>query len=147
MKPEQVIATARDWIGVPFQHQGRSRYGVDCAGLVICVCRELGLLPADFDVNGYERSPDGTMFKECDSRLARSVPKVGGVFVMRFVEEPQHMGFFADYRHGGLSIIHSLSKSGKVVEHRLDNLWRSRIVGSFVIPGVEWHTEMVSQNV
>ena len=53
---DQIVSQAREWIGTPYHHQARVRgAGVDCIGLLICVCRELGLVAPDFDVNGYAR--------------------------------------------------------------------------------------------
>jgi hypothetical protein len=44
----------------PFHHQARLEgVGVDCVGLVISVAREMGAVPADWDVGGYGRVPDG----------------------------------------------------------------------------------------
>lgn len=139
MTSDDVIVAARSWLDVPFIHQGRSREGVDCVGFVICCLRDdLSLLPKCFDVNGYGHKPDGTLFSECDKRLTRAKPKPGGIFVMRFAEEPQHMGFIVPYRHGGFAIIHALSRRHRIVEHRLDKLWESRILGTFEIPGVSY---------
>lgn len=138
MTRDEVVAAARDWLGVPFLHQGRSRAGVDCAGLVICVARGLGELPEGYDVNGYRRAPDGSMLRECDARLVPiSGLEAGAVAMMRFSEEPQHLAFVAPYRHGGFALIHALQKSGRVVEHRLDPTWRGRIVRLFRFPGVD----------
>jgi hypothetical protein len=53
----QVVSAAREWIGVPFRHQGRTRDGVDCAGVVIKVAHALGL--SSFDATGYRRLPAG----------------------------------------------------------------------------------------
>lgn len=136
MTAEDIASHVRTWLGVRFVHQGRSREGVDCAGLVICVGRELGFLPPDFDVNGYDKQPDGSMFRHCAERLTEAPPQVGGIFVMRFAKEPQHMGFFVPYRGGRLAMVHALQSSGKVIEHRFDSLWQSRIVGTFAAPGV-----------
>lgn len=134
MTADQIVSEARSWIGVPFVHQGRSRQGVDCAGLVICVARSLGMVPADFDVNGYTKQPDGTMRSACEKYMVVSPPTAGGVFMMRYEGEPQHMGFYANYRYGGLSVIHAVMSNGKVVEHRLDSTWRKRVVQSFTLP-------------
>lgn len=117
-----VVAEARTWIGVPWVHQHRSRQGVDCAGLIICVARDLGLLPADFDLNGYSRRPDGTLLAVCDEhmdRIDRSAMQPGDVLVVATEHDPQHMGILGDYRHGGLSLIHAASKAGRVIETRL----------------------------
>ncbi len=131
-----IVAAARSWLGVPFQHQGRTRAGVDCAGLIICIGRDLGELPADWDVNGYTRQPDGSMFAHCAERLGPSGQTPGAVALMRFAEEPQHLGVLVPYRHGGLALVHALQSSGRVVEHRLDATWRSRITRCFSFPGM-----------
>lgn len=127
-----VVAAARGWLGVPFGHQGRSRRGVDCAGLVICVAAELGLPVADY--RAYGRLPRGdtllrVMRDQCTEYAGDPVP--GTVALMRFEREPQHLAILA-----GTTVIHALSTSRRVVEHRLDALWRSRIVGLFALPGV-----------
>lgn len=137
MTADQIVTLARSWLDVPFLHQGRSRQGVDCAGLVICVARDLGVLPPDGDVTGYTRQPDGSMQRACEHYMTRSQPAVGNVFIMRFEGEPQHMGFFTPYRHGGLAVIHAVASHGKVVEHRLDNIWSKRIVRSYTFPGMQ----------
>ena len=131
------IAAARAWLGVPFRHQGRSRSGVDCAGLVICLARELGLVAPDFDINGYRRAPDGSMLDACRQHLqpAASVDEAH-VLVMRFSVQPQHVGIPVPYRHGGLALLHALEPSGGVVEHRLDATWRSRVLHAYRFEGV-----------
>ena len=55
--PDAIIAAARSWLGVPWRHQGRTRQGVHCAGLVVLVGRELGL--ADYDTHAYGRRTRG----------------------------------------------------------------------------------------
>lgn len=131
------IAAARGWLGVPFKHQGRSRAGVDCAGFVICLARELGLVPADFDINGYRRVPDGTMLEACHQTLQ---PAAGiddaHVLVLRFSVQPQHVAIPVPYRHGGTALLHALQQARGVVEHRLDATWRGRIVGAYRFEGV-----------
>jgi cell wall-associated NlpC family hydrolase len=49
VEPNAIIAAARSWLGVPWRHQGRTRQGVDCAGLVVLVGRGLGL--DDYDTS------------------------------------------------------------------------------------------------
>lgn len=131
----EIMATARSWRGVPFRHQGRSRNGVDCAGVV----RAVGLQHGEVieDVNGYARQPDGSMRAACDRYLDPvPAPVLGGVLLMRFVSQPQHLAIVVDYGEGGLGIVHALEKSGQVVEHQLDRLWRSRIVQCYRFRGM-----------
>ena len=56
----ETVRMARDYLGTPYHHQARLKgHGIDCVGLVVCVARELGVLPFDVDVTGYSRIPDG----------------------------------------------------------------------------------------
>lgn len=141
----QVAARARCWIGTPYQHQARLRdVGVDCAGLVIGVARELGLVAEDFDITAYPRSPDGrSLLEHCRqwmTEIRRDDMLPGDVIVIRWVKDPQHLGIVGDYLHGGLSMIHALSDGtnmrGKVVEHHLDSSHCARFIAAFRMPGV-----------
>lgn len=135
-----VVAEARKWLGTPWIHQHRAKgCGVDCAGLVICVARDLGLLPAAFDITGYSRMPDGTLLAVCDEhmdRINRSAMQPGDVLVVATEHDPQHMGFLGDYRHGGLSLIHAASKSGRVIETRLMFAINQKFRGAYALRGV-----------
>src|SRR4051812_45789055 len=57
---EAVIAEARTWDGVRWVHQGRTRHGVDCVGLIVNVCWKLGI--TDYDFKSYGRVPIGQNF-------------------------------------------------------------------------------------
>lgn len=141
-----VAAEARKWLATPFAHQGRTRgVGVDCGGLVGCVAVALGIVPADwwarvFDpvYGGYSRQPaNGVLQRVCESFMSRTdTPGVGDVLLMRFAEEPQHLGIVVPYVWGGLSLVHALARAGKVVEHRLAPVWRARVVQGYSMPGV-----------
>jgi cell wall-associated NlpC family hydrolase len=139
-----VVACARGWIGTPFHHQARLKgVGVDCAGLVIGVARELGLVPEGFDINGYPRQPDGqAMLRWCREHMqevAFGTLKPGHVVVVRFDRHPQHVGLVGNYWHGeGVhSIIHALSlPPARVVETRLMFTRAMQPVAAFALPGV-----------
>lgn len=121
-----VVVCARTWLGTPYVHQHRAKgHGVDCVGLPIGICRELGLVAPDFDVNGYGRKPDGkSLLSECDrymDRIAMALVRPGNVLVYEFDSRlgPQHMGVVGDYMYGGLSLIQALGTTdgkGEVVE-------------------------------
>lgn len=133
-----VVAAARGHLLTPWQHQGRvPGLALDCAGLLICVARQLGLVAPDFDINGYARVPDGTMPDWCDRYLEPvSDPQYGGVLMCAISQDPQHLGIVGDYLHGGLSIIHASSSAGKVVETRLMWARNQRLVRAYRFPGV-----------
>jgi cell wall-associated NlpC family hydrolase len=138
-----VVAAARGWLGTPFHHQARLKdVGVDCAGLLIGVARELDLVAPDFDVTNYSRVPDGSsLIAWCDQYMTR-IPgeqmQPGHMVVVRMDIEPQHIGVLGDYRHGGLSIIHAVSVGPRqgVIETRL--MWSRAmgLVAAYALPGV-----------
>lgn len=133
-----VVAAARAQMGVKWQHQARlPGEALDCAGLVICVARGLGLVPSDLDVNGYSRVPDGSMLRWCLQYMQPlAAPRAGAVLVGAWERHPQHMGIVADYRHGGHSLVHACSTAGKVIETRLAREAAMRAVAVFWLPGV-----------
>lgn len=141
----EVVATARTWLGTPFQHQQTMKgVAVDCRGLVQGVAQELGLLPEDFGVEPYPRQPDGrTMLALCGqymTRIEQAAMQPGDVVVVVVDAEPQHLGILGDYRHGGLSIIHASSRApgarGRVIETRLMFSRAQRFAAAYVLPGV-----------
>ena len=138
----RIVQEARNWIDTPFHHQGRLKaVGVDCAGLVIGIARELGIVAPDFDVTAYPRSPDGeTLMHLAEIHLTaiqEADMQPGDVIVVAVDLEPQHIGVLGDYRHGGLSIIHAASNAGYVIETRLMFSRAMRFVGAFSFPEVE----------
>lgn len=54
--------------------------------------------------------------------------RVGDVCLMKFTNQPHHIALIGDYVHGGFSLIHADGNERKVVEHRLDKVWESRII-------------------
>jgi cell wall-associated NlpC family hydrolase len=140
-----VVDCARSWIGTPYLHQHRVKgFGVDCVGLLIGVCRELGLVDPSFDINGYSRKPDGTTLLARCSDLMDPVRedqvKPGHVLVIAFRDLPQHMGILGDYLHGGFSLIHAHGNTagkGRVEEWPWQNDRRGyRPLAAFAFRGV-----------
>jgi len=126
MLSSKIVEVARTWLGVPFRHQGRNRLGVDCGGLLICVGEEAGINVIHPDV--YSMSPDPKLIEvallsNCD-KVSDMLP--GDVLWFSFAGEPRHVGLATD-----IGVIHSWAKSGKVVEHRLDSQWLSRLKGVY----------------
>lgn len=138
MTGADVVTSARGHLGTKWVHQGRlPGVALDCAGLVILVARQLGLVPADFDLNGYSRAPDGSMLRACEDHMTRlQALELGAVLVLQTDKEPQHMGIVGDYRHGGHSLIHASSSAGAAVETRLMFARNQVLRGIFRLPGV-----------
>lgn len=139
---ECVVAQAREWIGTPFGHQGRlPGVRLDCIGLVICACWELGIKPRSFNFKAYPGVPDGhSLIAAADEHMTRIRPadmQPGDVAVFHFGRHPQHLGIVGDYLHGGLSLIHAAQQEGRVIEHHLDPSHMKRLVGAYRLPGVD----------
>lgn len=133
-----LIATAREWVGVPWVHQGRSRTGIDCLGLLIVVGQAHGLIGPHERWTQYRRTPSGgELVAALDVRLERSAElEPGCVMLIRGAVEPQHVAFCA-----GETMIHAWSRAPKrprVVHHRIDTRWRRLTVGTYRIPGVRY---------
>lgn len=140
-----IVAEARAWLGTPFAHQAHSRcLGTDCIGLVASVGVCTGVFAADAwqrdfaQHAGYARSPaNGALEQICDRYLVEvPEPQAGDVALIRFDREPQHLAIFVPYRHGGLALVHALSRAGRVVEHRYGAPWPALTVATFAYPGV-----------
>ena len=130
---EQVVRAAREWLGTPWHHQGRVKgVGVDCVGVVIGVARDLGL--STFDVTGYARRPaEGEVASGCWQHLAPVAAAFpGDVLLFEVDGQPQHLGFATD-----IGLLHAYAPMRRVVEHRLDDNWRGKIVAAFRLPGVD----------
>lgn len=132
-----LVEKARTYLGTPFLHRGRcKKNGVDCGGLIICCLKDLGYEPPDMTVYGREPHKDGLR-----QYLIRSIGvplndknemKPGDIALMKFVKEPQHVAIIGNYvldKTGkNLSLIHSYGTVEKVVEHRLDDDWKDKII-------------------
>lgn len=120
-----VINKAREYAGTKFHHQGRLKgVGIDCAGLVICVAKELGLTNFDFINYGHMPHAD-TLEQLCNENLepiSMAEVKEGDIFLMAFENEPQHLAIKTD-----IGIIHSYAQVRRCVEHSLDRVWLSRV--------------------
>lgn len=128
-----LVAAARRYLGVPFRHRGRTSGGLDCAGLLVLSYRAHGVELPDIRIYGREPHRNG-LVRAVEAGFGPALdrdPRPGDVLLMRFEEEPHHLGIVGDYAHGGLSLIHAYGTAGKVVEHRLDDVWRGRIVAVY----------------
>lgn len=126
-----LVAAARAWVGVPFRHQGRTRAGVDCAGLFVAVARELGI-DVPFDRTDYPWEPDEALHRTLEGHFERvQARRPGDILLLHFGGAPRHMALWT-----GGSIIHAYAPLDKVVEHRIDRRWERRIVAAYRVPGV-----------
>lgn len=133
-----IAIQARTWIGTPFHHQARLKgKGCDCLGLIVGVVDELelkdknGVRLAAYDEVTYSKEPDGAYLAQKLTGLLKEVPvakaRAGDLGLFKVRENPQHLAIFSDY-NGALGMIHCYAQARRVVEHRLDDDWKSRLI-------------------
>lgn len=132
----QVVAEARKWIGTPWRHQGRNVHGIDCVGLVVVVCKGLGI--SSYDDTGYGRDPDPHKFlphfqKGGAVRIDPKIMQPGDLIIFRQSAFPCHSGIVSE-KQGTLHVIHAHMLRRKVVEEPI--LPQAPVVAVFKLPGV-----------
>lgn len=142
MTRDDIVNTALHAIGTPFRHQGRVLgLGMDCAGLYVFICQMLDI--PHQDATGYPRTPyDGELERQMDEQPAlQRIPVEeagkGDILVMRMTKQPQHIAIHAGDEAGYPCVIHASEMHGGVVHHRIDELWRARVVRAYRFSGVE----------
>lgn len=128
---KDIVQAARKYLGVRYLHQGRSPAGLDCLGLLVLTAKDLNYKSED-SVD-YAKIPDGKILR---AGIERNLEKssglqLGNVLLMKFESNPQHLAILTD-----IGIIHSYAYVRKVVEHRLDSVWKSRIVAEYSMRGI-----------
>lgn len=135
--PEEIVNEARTWLGVRWRHQGRTRNGVDCAGLVWVVGNALGL--GEYDSAAYSRQPDGRSFLEHFAVEMDAVPVAaaveGDVMCFRSNRYPCHCAILS-VKHDRLHIIHAYALMRGVFEEPLDVDWLKQRVAAFRFRGL-----------
>jgi cell wall-associated NlpC family hydrolase len=135
----EIVAAARGFLGVRYRHQGRSRDGVDCIGLPVCVRAELGLPP--MDAGAYGRVSLGSeMLDYCKANMtevARDQIQPGDILV-QMSGKVRHMAIVCDYPlcPDSLGIIHAWVQNRRVCECRLTAEFMSTVRGCFRFPEV-----------
>lgn len=133
VKGLDICNTALNYIDVPFRHQGRTQFGLDCAGLVIKVAKDLNIYTGG-DRRDYKREPDGVMMlsnlQEHLNEIELDEIQPGDVLLMRFSVYPQHVAIYMPNDE----IIHSHAQLGKVTKHIYSEDWKARTISAFRFP-------------
>ncbi|MFZ5834013.1 MAG: NlpC/P60 family protein [Pseudomonadota bacterium] len=140
MKREQIIATARAWIGTPYQHQASCRgAGSDCLGLIRGVWRDLyGSEPEQAPAYAMDWAADEQELMRdaaCRHLLQIPITQAAPADVLLF-----RMARGAPARHAGIIsrpgwIIHACN--GHAVREETIGPWARRIAYAFSFPELE----------
>jgi len=128
---------ARQYLGVPFRHQGRNpSIAIDCVGLLVCAARDCGMADVlSHDSTAYGTDPahgilEGHLQAAFGPALPVSAMQPGDVAAMFFEGAVRHVGVIAEHPDG-LGLIHTNSGVGHVTEARIDAKWLRRIAGVY----------------
>jgi NlpC/P60 family putative phage cell wall peptidase len=143
-----IVSEAREWLGTRWQHQASLKgIGSDCIGLVAGVARNVGIVQADefFNdaaVRGYGRQPDPRMLLTACAKYLEPIQvrdvDVADIYLMHPPQysEPQHFALVSQMFPQPY-IIHAYAQARKVVENRLDDVWRARVIGAYRFRGLD----------
>jgi len=130
-----VIAAARGYLGTKFEHQGRSRFGLDCAGMVVTPLRDLGYPCAD--AAAYDRYSAGRAMPETLALFADRIPIKEArladllTFYRSAPDLEEHIAWYVPPER----LLQSWIKGG-VSEVTFDARWRARLVGAWRVKGI-----------
>lgn len=139
-----IVEEARKWKGTPYKHQGKTLgRACDCVGILIGIGHNLFGVEDNFD-SRYGHNPENwTLKKELDdaSVLIRKNDtnniEVGDIALMSLEQSriPHHIGIISDYSDKSFGLIHCYSSIGRVVEHRMNDVWKNRILHLYKYKG------------
>jgi NlpC/P60 family putative phage cell wall peptidase len=136
--PEQFLTEAKSWMGTHYHHQGRLKRsdahkgGVDCIGLVIGICKELGMNEiVRADKTDYSPNPTGNQLAHITGdhliEIAFEDKNPVDILLFKTFKDPQHVGILIE----GDSFIHCNSSAGKVVQQPLSKIWERMVTHVF----------------
>ncbi len=126
----QYVEAARELLNVPWQHQGRGNYGLDCIGLCVFAAQKLGInLP---DMEGYPRRQSSNLLQRKLSQNLKMVSlsawKSGDIGLFLETGHPVHVGILVRGNGNTSTVIHAHARRRKVVEEKLETYGRPHAV-------------------
>lgn len=111
-----IVTAARQYLGTPWRHLGRTDRGVDCIGLVLLAAAEIGVVIPD--PAPYEREPQGTRLLQGIAQYASRVGahQPGDILVFRSGLYAGHIGIASEHpTYGKPAVIHAFARHGRAV--------------------------------
>lgn len=120
---QDVVDEARKWIGTPWRHHGRNKFGIDCVGLGVVVVRALNI--TQYDSLDYGRTPTPGLLDHL-RHVADEIPiadiEPGDFITIQDSAYPFHVAFVSE-KYGVPHIIHAHARRRTVVEEPYVNEW------------------------
>lgn len=125
MTQRELIAQARTYLGVKWRHQGNTRDGCDCVGLLVSIGRDFGIT-VEYPTN-YHHKPSDRLFLDrilefCDP-IAMPYRQPGDFL---FFRNPRDRTWHVAVQTE-VGMLHSTVVARRVVEHRIDQEWLLRL--------------------
>lgn len=143
---KQVVDKAREYLGTPFQHQGRVKgISCDCVGLPLMIGQELGMIDktgalingqdsADYGPQPFDNGVHEEVKRRCMEKSITDL-KEGDLVTIKMPTVACHVGIisrlYVGTRDECLGLIHAYTPAGKVVETVLSPIMRQKIKGVF----------------
>ena len=136
-KISELIKKSREFLGVPWVHQGRSIKGVDCVGFLLLAFKHINI--DIIEIKGYSRHPDGVKLKKIMDeqpnlrRLKSNEPlEFGDILLLRIRREPQHVAMLVPSTTADFGMIHAYNGGDKkVIEHNYVDYWKNKVVAIY----------------
>ena len=132
-----IVQTSRSFIGVPYRHQGRTRQGLDCLGLIELTALLCGLTQSFIAETNYSRQASYKLqqgFETYCSKLDKL--QHGSIALFTIHGMPFHCGIIGT--DNGLGLIHAYENVGCVREHQLISWWEKKIDSIYGFPKVDY---------
>lgn len=141
MRVAEYVERLRSLEGIRWVHQGRSRHGVDCIGVLMLPLLEAGVLQdnvPNYPRTSHEKTLVAALQQHCEP-VAWSDRREGDVLLMwwnRSTRAPQHLASLVRMEDGTDGIVHSYMDAGRVVCSHLGR-WRRRVLSVWRIRELE----------
>ncbi|MGB8700787.1 MAG: NlpC/P60 family protein [Thermosynechococcaceae cyanobacterium] len=136
------LENAKEWLDVPYHHQGKIRAGADCAGWIIGCAAEVGINLDYLDVPNRPRIADGEKLlarvQEYCEPYERSL---GALLLFKVDKFPHHFGIHIGWERDYEFMLHSCNSQRKVVKTAINNNqdWGgSKLLGCYKLPGFDY---------
>jgi len=118
----KIVEAARSFIGAPYRHKGRNRFGIDCWGLVVLSGRKADVSYADsMDYPSRPTFKDTFRIVQC---ILTAVPMSnlahGDVVAINAPAHANHLGIVEIDEYNIMWIIHACQRSKMVVRQQVD---------------------------
>lgn len=144
----KLVQAARAYLGVRWKHLGRSKSGLDCAGLPIVAYADCGVVIDAPTRYGRDPFKEGLMqavvaavgapvWTGAKGSCRLSMLQPGDVVAMAPAGQPRHLAIVGDeHPTYGLTLIHADGSpgAGRVMEHGLGDFYLRQIVSVFRRP-------------